>query len=339
MVVFVSLFVTIDYMSNFIHVDAPLRAISEYYLYWIPDIFHQMAPVGCLMAVVFTLGSLSKTSELTALFACGMSLARITLPCLVLVLITSTISFFISDRIGPHFNQKKNYVHYVEIRKQPGLYSTVKTNRIWYRSGQSIYNIKTLQPDNLVAQGLTMYQFDPQWHLVEMITAGTVRLLGKKWELDTGTVTLFPQPSGAPMTQPFKKKTIVVTEDSKDLQESGRASETLSLQELERFIKKNKEAGLNTVRYEVDYHSKISFGFAALVMSLLGIPFSVSSQRSGSMAFSIGITIGLAFLYWTFYSSGLTLARHGTVPPILGAWVPNSVMASLASFFVMRLKK
>jgi lipopolysaccharide export system permease protein len=223
--------------------------------------------------------------------------------------------------------------------KQPGRYSTVKVDRIWYRSGNSLYNIKTLQPEASTAMGLTMYQFDGNWKLAQMITADSVKLEGTQWNLVNGTVTVFPASSNIPMTQAFKEKKITVSEDSQDLQSSGQTSDSLSLHELKRFITRNKEAGLDTTTYEVDYQGKLSFAFAAFVMSMIGIPFSVGTQRSGSAAFNVGITIGLAFAYWTFYSSGLTLGRHGGLPPILAAWTPNVLMVAFAGYVMGRMKR
>lgn len=339
LIVFVTLFVTIDYMSNFVRAEAPLSAVASYYLYSMPALVYQMLPVACLLGTVFTLGNLGKANELIALFASGMSLARVSLSILISVFAISIVSFFVNDRVGPILNQKKNYVYYVEIRKQPGLYSTVKTDRIWYRSGNSLYNIKTLQPEAKRAMGLTLYQFDATWHLIQMLTAHSVHLEGTNWNLENGTVTIFPKDSPVPMTQTFTRKTIKVEEDSKDLQNSGRAADSLSLSELDHFIKKNKSGGLDTTRYEVDYHGKFSFALAALVMSLIGIPFSVSKTRSGSTAFNVGITIGLAFVYWAFYSSGLTMGRHGALSPVLAAWIPNVAMMAFAVFLMIRMKR
>lgn len=340
LIVFVTLFVTVDFMSNFAKSDASFDSIVQFYLLSLPALVYQMMPVACLLGVVFTLGAMGKSNELVALFASGMSLARVSLPILSLVVLISSIAFFLNDRLVPFLNQKKNYVYYVEILKQPGLYSTVKANRIWYRSGPSLYNIKTLQPETASATGLTMYQFDSTWHLAQMITADAVKLEGATWDLSNGTVTVFPSDSNVPVTQPFKQKRITVSEDAKDLQSSGQSTDSLSLKELDRFIKKNRESGqINTTRYEVDYQGKLSFAMAAFVMSLIGIPFSAGKARSGSAAFSVGITIGLAFAYWAFYSSGLTLGKHGALPPILAAWVPNVAMSIFAVVTLVRLRR
>ncbi|MCM2281381.1 MAG: LptF/LptG family permease, partial [Bdellovibrionaceae bacterium] len=260
-------------------------------------------------------------------------------PILVFVVLISGISFWLGDRVLPVITQKKNYVYFVEIRKQPGLYSTVKTNKIWYRSNNILFNMKTFQPDRAYAEGLTMYYFDGDWQLIQIISAASVALKGESWELTQGHVTLFPRDGHVPLTQDFKQKTIIMGEDSADLQSTSQTSDILSLKELERFIQRNKEAGLDTLRYEVDYHAKFSFAFAAFVMSFIGIPFSVSRQRSGGTALNIGLCVGLAFAYWAAYSSGLTLGHHGALPPILAAWVPNLAVMVLSTVILMRLKK
>jgi lipopolysaccharide export system permease protein len=339
LIVFVTLFVTVDFMSNMVRYNAPTASIIEYYGLFVPGVLYQMMPVACLLGTIFTLSSLGKSNELVALFSSGMSLARISMPILVLVVLVSSVSFWLNDRLLPVVNQRKNYVYYVDIQKKPGLYSTVKTDKIWYRSGNVLFNIKTLQAEKLTAQGLTMYYFDGGWQLIQMITAQGVKLKGDTWELEKGTVTLFPKESSIPMTQNFDKKTITVGEDVREIQKSSQSTDTLSVRELKRFITRNKESGLDTLRYEVEYHAKFAFAFAAFVMSFLGIPFSVSRQRSGGTALNVGITLLLAFAYWAAYSSGITLGQHGVLPPIIAVWLPNAIMVALSAVFLFRLKR
>ena len=137
----------------------------------------------------------------------------------------------------------------------------------------------------------------------------------------------------------FKTKKITMNEDSKDLTSSGQTSDMLSQNELSQFIAKNKEAGLDTIHYEVDYHAKYAFAFAGIVMCLLGIPFSVSRSRSGGTFLNIGICMGLVFAYWVLYSSSLTLGGHGYLPAILAAWIPSFLMGGLGLYFLKRLKR
>lgn len=340
LLVFTTIFLAVDFLSFAVrYADSGTDALVRYYIYFSPTIIYQMLPVASLMSTVFTLSSLNKSNELVSLFSSGMSLARISAPILVLVAVASAVSFWMSDRILPRFEQKKNYVYYVELQNKPGLYSTVNTNKIWYRSENTLFNIKTLNSEEARAQGLTLYYFDQAWNLIQLITAKNVRMEQDIWRLSDGTVTLFAKESSFPLTKSFQSKAIAMSEEMADLKSSSKASSVMSLNELRRFIQRNKEAGLDTVRYEVDYHSKFSFAFAAFVMALMGIPFSVSQRRSGSLFLNIGICIGLAFLYWTLYSSSITLGKHGVLPAIVSAWAPNLLALVLSVFLLLRLNK
>lgn len=340
LIVFLTLFFAIDFMSNFSRLNAPMDTLAAYYLYRLPEVIYQMIPVGCLIATVFTLSNLNKANELVALFSAGMSLARISAPILVLVTLISALSFWAGDRVLPYFSKKKNYTYYVDIKKNPSLYSLVKTNKIWFRSGDVLFHIKTLIPQKRVALGTTLYYFDETWRLMQLITAKKVVLDGEKWHLRNGSLTVFAKESSFPLTQKFDEKTIIMGEDIADLSSSAATTDILSIKELEQFIRKNKDAGLDTLRYEVDYHSKFGFAFAAFVMSILGIPFSLGGGvRSGGAVKNIGLCILVTFLYWSVYQSFITLGRHGAVPPLAAAWTPNISMVLISIAMLVRLKK
>ncbi len=339
LIVFVTLFITIDVLTNIIRFGAPTDVIINYYSNYIFEVVYQMTPVACLIGTVFTLSELNKTNELVALFSSGMSLARVSAPILALVVLISLVSFWMGDRLLPTIIKKKNYIYFVEIEKKPGLYSTIKTNKIWYRSKNILFNIQTLQVEKKEAQGISLYYFDQNWDLRQMIFADKTQMKGSEWTLKDGSVTLFSEETGAPMTQAFTSKKVIMNEEVSDLQASAGSSSILSLKDLRKFIKKNKEAGLETLQYEVDYHSKFSFAFAAFVMSFLGIPFTVTRGRSGGFALNAGLCVGLAFVYWTFYSSGITLGKYGAISPILATWVPNISILGLSFGLLVRLRR
>lgn len=337
LLVFVTLFVSIDALSMMVTYDkvAPM-SLLHYYAYGLPEVFYKMAPMACLLATIFTISTLNRNSELVALYSIGMSLLRISMPILLWVCCLCYVVFSVSDRVMPSFAKSKNFIFYNEIKKNPSLYSIVKNAKIWYRSKDTIFYLKTLNPETHEAQGLTLYYFNQSWDLVQMMTAQKVLMQGQNWDLLDGSVTIFTDDSSFPLTNQFKKKKIVMGEDAKDLSQTANTSDVLSLQDLSQFIKKNREAGLETTQYEVDYHSKYGYAFAALVMALVGIPFSVGRARSGGMMLNVGVCILFIFVYWIFYSSALTLGSHGQIPPIMAAWAPNLAMLGLATYFFRR---
>lgn len=338
LVIFVTLYLTVDALGFVMrHSDAGIYSFVKFYAFSLPALIYQLFPVICLFAVLFTLGQLNKSNELVALFSMGQSLFRVAAPVLISVCVLSVIFFVISDQVFPSLARQKEFVEYVEIKKRPGSFGTVKTNRIWYRSENILFNIKTLNPQEATAQGITLYYFDDAWNLVQLVTAKAVSMNGSLWNLKDGLITIFMEDSSFPLTESFKTKNIVMGEEVADLQSSSDSSEQMSLGQLSRFIDRNKEAGLDTLRYEVDYHAKFSFALAALVMCILGLPFAVERVRAGGGLKNVGICLGLTFAYWSLYSSFITLGHYGVLPPLAAAWIPNLLTLGVAGLLYRRL--
>ncbi|MBK9294974.1 MAG: LPS export ABC transporter permease LptG [Oligoflexia bacterium] len=339
LIVFVTLYTAVDMLTTIWQLKADSATLWKFYLYQLPNTISRLIPVACLMGTIFTISMMSRSNELTSLFSAGMSLARITLPILIITVFISVTSFFISNKLVPIFNKKKNYIEFVEIRKQPWRYYTIKTSRIWYRNRDLIYNIRNFNPKGNSVAGLTIYYFSPDWKLMQLTSAQSGILDGQNWKLENGSVTIFDSQHSFPITEHFSKKTITMDEPPIDLQSLEDDKDIMTAADLRNFISKNKELGLDTNRYEMAYHSKFSYAFISFVMAFLGIPFSVTRERSGGFALNVGICFGVVFIYWTLISVFTSLGSSGTLPAFFAAWLPNALMLAVAVKLLMRLKK
>lgn len=335
--VFATLFVVVDASSRLLPMNPSTSHLVSYYAYFLPSILYQMIPVACVLGTVFTLSGMSKSNEIVALYSLGRGLLRIAMPVLMTVLVISGVSFWVSDQLLPSMNQRADYILFVDIQKKPGLFSTVKTNRIWFRSKNHLFNLQTFNPDKKRGEKATFYSFDEGWNLVQVTVARVLEVDGKRWKLTDGSTTLFAQESSFPLTQQFKTRHLQFEDTALDVTASSQLSEqSLPVKDLKRFIDKNRDAGLDTLRYEVGYHSKFAFAFAAFVMCFIALPFSVTMNRSGGKGKNIGITLGLVFIYWALFSSGLAVGKHGTFPPAAAAWAANILMGGLGCVLLLR---
>lgn len=337
LLIFSLIFLVADILGNssqFAGIDR--KDILQYYFYMLPEIIYRMTPIATLMGVVFTLNQLQRTHELMALFSLGISLVQLTQVLLFWALITGFINLYLGDQVVPKSIQNKNYTFYHLIKKKPDLYATVKTGKIWYKVKETIFYLQTLNPEAQRAEGVKLFMFSPEWTFQQLIEAKSVVFEGDKWHLSEGVVTLFSNQNSFPMSKEFNKKTIIMSEEVKDLAETAKPSDVLTMAELRKFIARNKDAGLDTLRYEVDYFGKWAFAFAGCVMALLGIPFSIAKNRGGGAMSSVGVVLGLVFVYWTFYSAGIALGYHGRMTPLLAAFAPSGL---IVIFAIRRIQK
>jgi hypothetical protein len=57
---------------------------------------------------------------------------------------------------------------------------------------------------------------------------------------------------------------------------------TMSLPELKRYVADLESSGANANKAQVEYHRKIAFPLVALVMTLIAVPFAVTTGRRGA---------------------------------------------------------
>ena len=80
---FVSIFVIVDLIENldrFVDNKVPAGIVFQYYIYTLPWFVSIGLPMSMLISTVFSLGSMVKRNEWTAMKASGISLYRVALP-------------------------------------------------------------------------------------------------------------------------------------------------------------------------------------------------------------------------------------------------------------------
>jgi lipopolysaccharide export system permease protein len=90
-------------------------------------------------------------------------------------------------------------------------------------------------------------------------------------------------------------------------------------------------------KYRVEVHKKYSLPAACLAFILIGAPLGVVSRR-GSMAMSVGISIGLFTVYWVFLIGGEQLADRLIVAPWVAMWGANILMVAVGLLLLYWVK-
>jgi lipopolysaccharide export system permease protein len=307
-----------------------------YNLLNLPLLTVQAAGPAVLLATVLTLSGLSRTSELVACYSIGVSLKRIFGIFLVVVLIISSSVLWMEDRVLPAFFKVRMNYYMREMRKQQDFFLDMKLDKIWYRSKNMIYNLQRFDDRLKTIYGMSIYTFDEDFNLVQMIEAERAEFDQGRWTLLNGTVTLFITDSQFPMTQEFKTKRVQIEETPLDFQEIEKEVDGLRSIDLLSYINRIKAAGADTKSYEVKLQSRFSLSFIPIVLCFLAVPFSIGGRREGRGVRDLVLCLGITFFYWLFYSISLSLGTNGALPPWLAAWLPSLVFVVLAATLIAR---
>src|SRR5215471_325867 len=90
--------------------------------------------------------------------------------------------------------------------------------------------------------------------------------------------------------------------------------------------------------YWIEFNRRVALSTASIVLVLIGIPLGISSKEGGKGAAFV-LAIVLVFIYYLLYLSGLTLARNGRLPAVLGVWMANMVFTLIGVLLLWRVDK
>lgn len=79
-------------------------------------------------------------------------------------------------------------------------------------------------------------------------------------------------------------------------------------------------------RLEVEIHKKFSMPVACLVFVLIGAPLGIMTRKS---SWTLGVAIGMFFIYWAFLIAGEELADRLIISPFMSMWLPNIIMGAI----------
>jgi lipopolysaccharide export LptBFGC system permease protein LptF len=111
----------------------------------------------------------------------------------------------------------------------------------------------------------------------------------------------------------------------------------MTFRQLQQYINALRAGGYNVVPYMVSLQRKVAFPFVTIVMTLLAVPFAVTTGRRGTL-YGIGVGIVLAIVYWTLLSVFAAIGAGGLLSPMLAAWAPNILAGALAIFLLLTVR-
>jgi len=77
-------------------------------------------------------------------------------------------------------------------------------------------------------------------------------------------------------------------------------------------------------KYLVEIHKKYAMAVTCIVFVLVGVPLGIMTRKSSG---TIGVAIGMFFIYWAALIAGEELADRRIMDPVLAMWAPNGIMA------------
>ncbi len=340
---FLSIFIIVDLIENldrFMDNKVPSEVVFRYYIYTLPYFVSIGLPMAVLISTVFSLGSMVKRNEWTAMKASGISLYRVALPLVICGVILSGISFLLDNKLVAYGNEKRFEIDrdYVKRKSRHKLKNTLKDIFLQKNSSNHI-SLSKYYIQKRIGYDLTIVDLG-QLTIRERIDAKKIiwNSDSSKWSVSDYSVRQFNQDG-------LETNVMIGSKDSlmelgflpNDIQQQARKPDELDYYRLTERIIQLKANGVDTIKWEVTRYIKISFAFTNLIVILCGIPLVVLKEKN-SLSFGAGASVFVIFGYYALIKFGQSLGFKGIVEPLTSAWLGNIIFVLAALLLFWRSK-
>jgi len=313
--------------------QATTAEVGRLLLYRTPQFVYYVIPIAALLSVLVTFGLLSRNSELTVMKACGISLYRASLSVLVLSLAFSAAIFSLEQEVLAQSNRKAEVIDAKIRGRTPRVFDALNRQWVIGRDG-TIYHYSYFNPERQELAALRIYQPSARGWSLGSLTVAERAIYQGRWVGRQVGIADFS--TGNPPWLMFPERPLAL--EAPDYFETEQpVAEMMTVGQLRRYVDELSSSGLNVAHLAVELQRKMAFPFVTLVMTLLAIPFGVSTGRRGAL-YAIGIGIILALSYWIASSLFVALGKSGLLTPWLAAWSPNIIVLGAAGFMFLTVK-
>jgi len=323
-----------DILRNHI---SPL-VVGEYLLNVSPYFIYNTTPLSMLLAVLITFGLLTRSNEITAIKATGISIYRVIVPVILASACVGAGLFFLDQFYLPHTNKRQDALHNLIKGKPAQTY--LLPDRKWIKGQQStIYYYRFFDPDRNDFASLSVFKYDPvSFQLTQRVYAARAHWgeALQKWVVELGwerelrgsainSYRTFDVATFATLNEPppyFKKEVKQFSE--------------MNYQELKRYIHDLQQSGFDVVRLRVQLHKKFAFPLITLVMAILAVPFALSAGRRGAVT-GIATAVGIGLVYWTISGFSESMGNVSQLPPALAAWAPDLFFGLVGGYLILKV--
>jgi lipopolysaccharide export system permease protein len=301
----------------------------------VPTVFIQTAPIGCLMAMIYTIGKLNYNNELIAMRSSGLSIYKIVTPLFIVGLMISLLTFLISEKVLPTTQQLSDTIKTKYIDKKTNVEEVIKNFAIYGFNNKQIFinsfNAKTNQID-----GLTILEHDKRQNVISKTYANKVNWQNNAWVADQYLLYKFDNYNHVTDSYYLENYTLNIEETPRDLLKQRQKINYMNSRELYNYISRLSGSGADTtLRYMwLEYYQKIVSNFTCLIMIFIGLPCAITIRRKAVGFSSVGISVLVALLYYVLLAVSIALGKNN-VFPMLASVLITPALFILASIFIV----
>jgi LPS export ABC transporter permease LptG/LPS export ABC transporter permease LptF len=301
----------------------------------LPIVLPVTLPMALLMGILTGFSRLSSDSEAIAMRASGISMTRILRPVFVVATLAwaATMALTLWVTPGTSGNLRATLANFklkyppIEVRPRQFYEKRNWPWVIWLNEaqtgngiqGRGILLVDVKNPDN------------PEFTLAERVTIPWNSNQSLQFSMSNGSQHIVDKddPRSYKISR-FATTTVSVDLPPPDPPKAPPVEETPT-----RALWERVRTRTTSLEEAIEFHRRLALPFACFAFALLGLPLGISTNRGGRST-GLVLSLVLMFAYYITLFGGTRVTAEGSLPPVIGAWLPNIVFMTLGAFLLAR---
>jgi lipopolysaccharide export system permease protein len=339
-----------DSIDEFQSAKLTFVEVIQYYLIKAPDLLSTTTPIALLLALLYTLSNHGRHNEIIAIRAAGLSLARISVPYLVIGALLSAALFLLNETVVPDASEKaerlKNKHQSVASGKKDWQYRVnfrnAREDRIW---NIAAFNTKTYE----MVEPHVEWRF-PDGSRKQIIAKNAIRT-NDMWVFNN--VELFSYPPKVDFEKdvfPIRTNQFSMaelTEEPSNIKAQIRFSKLnpfdatkrpqFALKEISYLLSHLEMNPLDRAMLKTQYQMRLAQPWTCFVVSLIALPFGARSNSRRNVFVGVASSIAICFIYFVLLRFSSALGTGAFIPAWLAAWTPNVLFAAIGLWLTWKI--
>ncbi len=301
--------------------------------WWLTHAF----PIATLLALLFSLGDLSKNNEITAIKSAGINILRIIILFFIIGFVIGTVDFAVKEFIVPKTSLYNKIIEKEAIEKENINIKTKFSNLIVPVLNNTRVTIDYLNTEENVMRNITIEKYSDKFKIERLILAEIGIWENGSWLLKNGVIRNFNADFWSETH--FEQYNSNIHIKPEDMAIQNVSYETMNMHALKKYINLLRTLGKAAFRERIILNMRFATGFSYIVIIMIGIPFAIRFKNRLNKISSFALAITIAFTYWGTQAITKSLGENLILSPFIAAWLPNLIFSAIGAYLIIKVKK
>lgn len=313
----------------------PFDDVAVYYFDFTIYFANLLFPLFLFLSVIWFTSKLANNTEVIAFLSSGISFFRFLRPYFIGGTVIAIVALFLGMYWAPKASKGYNEFTYKYLSNKKAVQSQYIYQQI--NDDDYIY-VSNFDSNSMRGNNFTLEHFDGN-KLEYKIHASAIRFIEKdsNYRLSNYYLRYIGKDHDSII---FKRRIdTLLGFDLLDLTPPKYVAETLTVNELSDFIKREEARGSSNInRYKVVQYKKWSLPVSVYILTIIAVAVS-SIKRRGGMGVNLAFGIVIAMVYVFFDKVFGVMAEQSDFPPVVAVWFPNFIFGILAIYLLFNAKR